>query len=141
MPRSIPSRPAPLALSLSLFASFSAPALAADPVEQQMVVIGSRAPTSISELPGTVWVIEREQLDQQTQAGVPLKEALGQLIPGLDIGSQGRTNNGQNLRGRSVLVMIDGVSLNSSRGISRQFDCPAPARCTAAAPPAGSSTS
>lgn len=87
-----------------------------------MVVIGSRAPTSISELPGTVWVIEREQLDQQTQAGVPLKEALGQLIPGLDIGSQGRTNNGQNLRGRSVLVMIDGVSLNSSRGISRQFD-------------------
>lgn len=122
MPRSIPLRPAPLALSLSLFASFSAPALAADPVEQQMVVIGSRAPTSISELPGTVWVIEREQLDQQTQAGVPLKEALGQLIPGLDIGSQGRTNNGQNLRGRSVLVMIDGVSLNSSRGISRQFD-------------------
>lgn len=122
MPRSIPLRPAPLALSLSLLASFSAPALAADPVEQQMVVIGSRAPTSISELPGTVWVIEREQLDQQTQAGVPLKEALGQLIPGLDIGSQGRTNNGQNLRGRSVLVMIDGVSLNSSRGISRQFD-------------------
>ncbi|MFU7351962.1 TonB-dependent receptor [Pseudomonas paraeruginosa] len=122
MPRSIPSRPTPLALSLSLFASFSAPTLAADPVEQQMVVIGSRAPTSISELPGTVWVIEREQLDQQTQAGVPLKEALGQLIPGLDIGSQGRTNNGQNLRGRSVLVMIDGVSLNSSRGISRQFD-------------------
>lgn len=54
MPRSIPLRPAPLALSLSLFASFSAPALAADPVEQQMVVIGSRAPTSISELPGTV---------------------------------------------------------------------------------------
>ncbi|WP_275575555.1 TonB-dependent receptor plug domain-containing protein, partial [Stenotrophomonas maltophilia] len=44
------------------------------------------------------------------------------MIPGLDIGSQGRTNNGQNLRGRSVLVMIDGVSLNSSRGISRQFD-------------------
>lgn len=120
MPRSIPSRPAPGAFPV-LFASFSAPALAADPVEQQMVVIGSRAPTSISELPGTVWVIEREQLDQQTQAGVPL-EALGQLIPGLDIGSQGRTNNGQNLRGRSVLVMIDGVSLNSSRGISRQFD-------------------
>ncbi|MBH9336961.1 TonB-dependent receptor [Pseudomonas aeruginosa] len=126
MPRSIPLRPAPLALSLSLFASFSAPALAADPGEQQMVVIGSRAPPSISELPGTVWVIEREQLDQQTQAGVPLKEALGQLIPGLDIGSQGRTNNGQNLRGRSVLVMIAGVSLNSSRGISRQFDSIAP---------------
>ncbi|CAD5108132.1 TonB-dependent receptor [Zestomonas carbonaria] len=86
------------------------------------VVIGSRAPTSISELPGTVWVIDGPQLQEQTKAGVPFKEALGQLIPGLDIGPQGRTNFGQNLRGRSALVMIDGVSLNSSRGISRQFD-------------------
>ncbi|MBM7060065.1 TonB-dependent receptor [Pseudomonas sp. UL073] len=86
------------------------------------VVIGSRAPTSISELPGTVWVIDSTQLQEQTKAGVPFKEALGQLIPGLDIGPQGRTNFGQNLRGRSALVMIDGVSLNSSRGISRQFD-------------------
>ncbi|MDH1067710.1 TonB-dependent receptor, partial [Pseudomonas sp. GD03985] len=88
----------------------------------RQVVIGSRAPTSISELPGTVWVIGSAQLQEQTKAGVPLKEALGQLIPGLDIGPQGRTNYGQNLRGRSALVMIDGVSLNSSRGISRQFD-------------------
>lgn len=90
-------------------------------VERQ-VVIGSRAPTSISELPGTVWVIDSTQLQEQTKAGLPLKEALGQLIPGLDIGPQGRTNYGQNLRGRSALVMIDGVSLNSSRSISRQFD-------------------
>ena len=51
MPRSIPLRPAPWRFPLSLFASFSAPALAADPVEQQMVVTGSRAPTSISERP------------------------------------------------------------------------------------------
>ncbi|UVE16888.1 TonB-dependent receptor [Pseudomonas sp. LS44] len=88
----------------------------------RQVVIGSRAPTSISELPGTVWVIDQQQLAEQTRGGVPFKEALGQLIPGLDIGPQGRTNYGQNMRGRSALVMIDGVSLNSSRGISRQFD-------------------
>ncbi|WAG78149.1 TonB-dependent receptor [Metapseudomonas furukawaii] len=88
----------------------------------RQVVVGSRAPTSISELPGTVWIIDAPQLQEQTRAGVPFKEALGQLIPGLDIGPQGRTNYGQNMRGRSALVMIDGVSLNSSRGISRQFD-------------------
>ncbi|BBT18640.1 TonB-dependent receptor [Metapseudomonas otitidis] len=88
----------------------------------RQVVVGSRAPVSISELPGTVWVIDSHQLQEQTKGGVPLKEALGQLIPGLDIGPQGRTNYGQNMRGRSALVMIDGVSLNSSRGISRQFD-------------------
>ncbi|MCV5264136.1 TonB-dependent receptor plug domain-containing protein, partial [Escherichia coli] len=37
-------------------------------------------------------------------------------------GTGGRTNYGQNLRGRAMLVMIDGVSLQSSRPISRQLD-------------------
>ncbi|MFC3814591.1 TonB-dependent receptor [Lysobacter sp. GCM10012299] len=101
-------------------------ALASDDNEpatlDKVVVIASRAPQAISAIPATVWVIEREQLERQTRAGVPLKEAVAQLIPGLDIGAQGRTNFGQNLRGRSVLVMIDGVSLNSARSVSRQFD-------------------
>ncbi|BES72401.1 TonB-dependent receptor [Marinobacter nanhaiticus D15-8W] len=88
----------------------------------ELVVVGTRTPTQISEVPGTVWVVEQEQLVEQVQAGKTLKQALGQLIPGLDVGPQGRTNYGQNMRGRSVLVMIDGVSLNSSRSVSRQFD-------------------
>lgn len=93
------------------------------PVElSSVVVVGSRTPQQISEIPGTVWVVDQQQIEAQTRAGVPLKEMLGILVPGLDIGPQGRTNYGQNMRGRGVLVMIDGVSLNSSRGISRQFD-------------------
>lgn len=88
----------------------------------ELVVVGTRAPSQISEVPGTVWVVEQEQLIEQIQAGKSLKQALGQLIPGLDVGPQGRTNYGQNMRGRSALVMIDGVSLNSSRSVSRQFD-------------------
>lgn len=88
----------------------------------QLVVVGNRTPSQISEVPGTVWVVEEEELQAQVRGGRSLKEALGDLIPGLDAGAQGRTNFGQNLRGRSVLVMIDGVSLNSARGVSRQFD-------------------
>lgn len=86
------------------------------------VVIGGRAATTISDIPGTAWIIESEQLQQQFRSGVTLKEALSQLVPGLDAASQGRTNYGQNMRGRGVLVMIDGVSLNSARNVSRQFD-------------------
>ncbi|SDT02985.1 iron complex outermembrane recepter protein [Halopseudomonas xinjiangensis] len=86
------------------------------------VVIGGRAATTISDIPGTAWVIESEQLHQQFRSGVTLKEALSQLVPGMDVASQGRTNYGQNMRGRGVLVMIDGVSLNSARNVSRQFD-------------------
>ena len=87
-----------------------------------VIVVGSRAETRISELPGAAWIIEEQQLQEQFRSGVTLKEALAQLVPGLDAASQGRTNYGQNMRGRGVLVMIDGVSLNSSRNVSRQFD-------------------
>jgi iron complex outermembrane receptor protein len=89
---------------------------------EEVVVVSSRKPSKISDIPGTVWVVNKERLQEQIKAGIPLKEALAQLIPGLDAGPQGRTNYGQNLRGRNILVMIDGVSLNSTRGISRQFD-------------------
>ena len=87
-----------------------------------VVVVASRKPTKISDLAGTVWVINQEQIAQQAKNGVPLKEALAIMIPGMDVGSQGRSNYGQNMRGRSMLVMIDGVSLNSIRNISRQLD-------------------
>ncbi|MFC3336938.1 TonB-dependent siderophore receptor [Paracandidimonas soli] len=87
-----------------------------------VTVVASRAPRSIDETPNTVWVIEREQIEAQARAGVPLKEMLGQLVPGLDMGGQMRTNFGQNLRGRPAQVMIDGISLNGSRLLSRQFD-------------------
>lgn len=87
-----------------------------------VVIVASRKPTKISDIPGTVWVVQKEKIQEQAKSGVPLKEMLSILIPGMDIGPQGRTNYGQNMRGRSALVMIDGVSLNSIRTISRQLD-------------------
>lgn len=90
--------------------------------QDTMVVVGSRTPTQISQIPGAVWVIEKEELQQQTETGADLKTALGRLVPGLDLAPQGRTNYGQNMRGRTAQVLINGVSMNSSRGISRQFD-------------------
>ncbi|PAU81730.1 TonB-dependent siderophore receptor [Halovibrio salipaludis] len=116
----------PLAiLCMTGMAAGSAPmAFAQEPMGSldELVVVGNRAPSQISEVPGTVWVLEGEELQRQFDSGQSLKDTLGKLVPGMDLGTQNRTNFGQNLRGRSVLVMIDGVSLNSSRGISRQFD-------------------
>lgn len=107
---------------LALGASSSA--MAQEPMGSldELVVVGNRAPSQISEVPSTVWVLEGEELQRQLDSGQSLKDTLGKLVPGMDLGTQNRTNFGQNLRGRSVLVMIDGVSLNSSRGVSRQFD-------------------
>ncbi|KIO78963.1 hypothetical protein TH53_00670 [Pedobacter lusitanus] len=88
----------------------------------EVVVVSSRKPSKVSEIPGTVWIIDNQRLQEQIRGGISLKEALARLIPGLDAGPEGRTNFGQNLRGRNVLVMVDGVSLNSTRSVSRQFD-------------------
>lgn len=40
----------------------------------------------------------------------------------MDVSSQGRTNYGMNMRGRAIVVLVDGVRLNSSRTDSRQLD-------------------
>ncbi|PUZ24671.1 TonB-dependent receptor [Chitinophaga costaii] len=86
------------------------------------VAVASRKVSRIADIAGTVWVLGESRIQEQAKNGVPLKEMLGILVPGLDIGAQGRSNYGQNLRGRSVLIMIDGVSINSLRTISRQLD-------------------
>lgn len=90
--------------------------------DEKMVVVASRTPKSISEIPATVWYVDSEAIERGNRSGKTLGEILAQEVPSLDMSSGARTNFGQNLRGRPMLVMIDGVSMNSSRGISRQLD-------------------
>ncbi|MFD2190793.1 TonB-dependent receptor [Pistricoccus aurantiacus] len=111
-----------LSVGVAVLAGSASIGLQAQEAQDTMVVVGSRTPTQISQIPGAVWVIERDEIEQQLNTGADLKTTLGRLVPGMDLAPQGRTNFGQNLRGRSVQVLIDGVSLNSSRGLSRQFD-------------------
>ncbi|USD67618.1 TonB-dependent receptor [Vibrio sp. SCSIO 43136] len=89
---------------------------------ETVIVTGSKIQTTIADSATTMWVIDQDDLQKQVNAGADLKAALGRLIPGFDFSSGSRTNYSQNLRGRTALVMIDGVSLNSTREISRQFD-------------------
>lgn len=109
----------PLCLAISLASGSVAQA---SQTQQDIVVTANRSATQISDIAATVWVVEGEEVREQVDSGVDFKDALAQLIPSLDVGSQSRTNSGQQMRGRAVLVMLDGVSLNSSRGISRQFE-------------------
>lgn len=87
-----------------------------------LLVVASYTPKTVAEIPATVWYIDNEEITYAVRTGQSLSNILSTKVPGLDVGSQGRTNNGQNLRGRPMLVMIDGVSLNSVRKISRQLD-------------------
>ncbi|MGY9519999.1 TonB-dependent siderophore receptor [Citrobacter freundii] len=104
----------PLLLSLTL------PAIAAE--EENLIVSANRSQRTVAEMAQTTWVIEGSEIEQQVQGGKEFKDVLAQLIPGIDVSSQGRTNYGMNMRGRAIVVLIDGVRLNSSRTDSRQLD-------------------
>ncbi|MGL5600076.1 MAG: TonB-dependent siderophore receptor [Silvania sp.] len=110
------------ALSSGLFLTLAANASAETQKDDTLVVAASRTNHTIADMAQTTWVIEQADIEQQVQGGKELKEVLAQLIPGMDVSSQGRTNYGMNMRGRSMMVMVDGVRLNSSRSDSRQLD-------------------
>ncbi|CAN7612943.1 TonB-dependent receptor [Pararhizobium sp. LjRoot255] len=88
-----------------------------------IVVTGGRSPQQISETARTIYVVESQEIQSQARSGKTLQQILGETIPSFDPASVGaRTSYGQNLRGRTALVLIDGVSMNSARSLSRQFD-------------------
>lgn len=92
----------------------------------ETLVTASRSQASIASIPGTVQVIQAPQIAQQSAAGRKVADILGTLVPGLAPSSGTMSNYGQTLRGRNVLVLIDGVSQNASRDVSRQLNSVAP---------------
>ncbi|EFC8897497.1 TPA: ferric aerobactin receptor IutA, partial [Escherichia coli O25b:H4-ST131] len=105
-----------------LLLTMMAPAVAQQTDDETFVVSANRSNRTVAEMAQTTWVIENAELEQQIQGGKELKDALAQLIPGLDVSSRSRTNYGMNVRGRPLVVLVDGVRLNSSRTDSRQLD-------------------
>ncbi|WP_278002741.1 TonB-dependent receptor [Nodosilinea sp. LEGE 06152] len=88
----------------------------------QIVVSATRTEAAIADVPRSVTVIEREQIDQQTQVSRGLGDILGQLVPGLAPSTGSSSQFGQSLRGRNTLVLIDGVPQTPSRNVFRNFE-------------------
>ena len=87
----------------------------------QQVVTATRSPVSIAAVPGAVTVIGREELEQQAKTTPRLGPVLAQAVPGLGAATENLSNFGQNIRGRAILVLIDGVPQSTSRNVSRDF--------------------
>ncbi len=75
----------------------------------EVVVTASRMPESIDEVPSSVTVLSAATIEQQVNINNSISEILGYTVPGLGPSTNKATNSGQTLRGRSVLVLIDGV--------------------------------
>ena len=76
---------------------------------ERIVVTGSRIVESIDEVPASITIITRQQIEAQLKVSPELQTLLATLVPGLAPSTGTSSNSSQTLRGRSPLVMIDGV--------------------------------
>jgi len=98
------------------------PAAPSAPVEMaQMEITASRTSSSLVSATRQSTVIEHEQLQALRQGSESLATVLAKAVPGMSDSSRTVTEYGQTLRGRSLLVMVDGVPLNTNRDSSRNL--------------------
>lgn len=93
---------------------------------ENLVVTAARTETPLQSLPIAMTVVTGDELRRQLEVAPSLGDALGKLVPGLAAGSQSHSTFGQTLRGRNVLVMIDGVPQSAIRNVSRDLSTISP---------------
>lgn len=87
----------------------------------EVTVTATRTEEETQDVPRSVTVITREQIEEQTNLTNNLQDILGQLVPGLAPPTQSSSTFGQTLRGRNTLVLIDGVPQSTSRNAQRDL--------------------
>ena len=75
----------------------------------EVVVSASRHSEYLSEIPASVTVVGLAKLEEFAQSTSNISEILEFTVPGLAASTGTFSNWGQTLRGRSLLVMVDGI--------------------------------
>lgn len=87
---------------------------------EAITVTASRADRLVAETPASVQVIERAEIQRQLEFSASPSDALAKLVPGYSPSNQTVSGASQTFRGRDLLVMLDGVPLNTPlRDVSR----------------------
>ena len=100
-----------LGLSISLAVlSFPGSAVAEEAMKLDAVTISAtRARSEVGQTPQKITVISREQIEQQLTITSDHGQVLSNLIPSYSPSRQKMTSSGETFRGRSALVLIDGI--------------------------------
>jgi iron complex outermembrane receptor protein len=83
--------------------------------EIELIVTATRTAEQEEDIPRSVTVVTREQIEEQTNLTTNLADILGQTVPGLGPPTQSYNNFLQSLRGRDVQVLIDGVPISTNQ--------------------------
>ena len=76
---------------------------------EEVVVTAGRRPENVNEVPSAMVIVGQRQIQEQTAMNADITNILQYTVPGLAVGTGRTSNTGQTLRGRQVLVLIDGV--------------------------------
>lgn len=90
-------------------------------IQETLTITATRQSVTLDEVPRSITVIDREELDLHLHTSRNLGEVLAKTVPGMAPASQTLTNFNQTLRGRNVLVLIDGIPQTINRNFSRDF--------------------
>ncbi|MEM6521492.1 MAG: TonB-dependent receptor, partial [Cyanobacteria bacterium P01_C01_bin.70] len=99
-----------------------ASAVTSDPEAIRVVVTATRTEEEITDVPRTVRVIEREEIEQQLEFTTNLNTVLGQLLPGFSPPPLRDGARGFTLRGRGVQVLVDGIPQNPNAFSNGELD-------------------
>jgi len=75
----------------------------------EVVVSASRHSEYLSEIPASVSVVSEAKIHELSNSTTNISEILEFTVPGLAVSTGTFSNWGQTLRGRSLLVMVDGI--------------------------------
>lgn len=75
----------------------------------EVVVSASRTSRPLKNIPHSVFILSSKALTQDLSVSSDITDVLGKEIPGFAPGAQTSNNTGQGLRGRSALIMVDGI--------------------------------
>lgn len=101
----------------------------AEEVEEiELIVTATRTAEEEEDIPRSVTVIDREELEEQSNLTTNLQDILGQTVPGLGPPTQSFRNALQTLRGRGIQILVDGVpiSTNQNTAFNQEFRSIAP---------------
>lgn len=76
---------------------------------QEVVVTAGRKQENIATVPSSITIMSQKEIQVQSSINTNLSSILGNVVPGLGTSTNKATNSGQTLRGRQVLVLIDGI--------------------------------
>ncbi len=89
----------------------------------QIVVTATRTAEDLQNLPRSVTVITRDDIEQQSALTSDFRNILGNLVPGFGPPTSVATPRSviQNLRGRSTTILFNGIPLTGNYGLDREL--------------------